>query len=167
MREKHVLIVVAVPVSAQHGRNFRSRIIVAVTFGVYDVVVVGDSAVFSHFLVVERAEKMGFVALAEITAVERVVEMRSALRIVVSASVNIVEIEAESESFIDIDAEFCREMVFAVQAVAASVVSEVGDGRERVGEVEILRSFDEKIVGLGENELSVGLSVDENSVDAR
>ena len=110
---------------------------------------------------------MGFVAFAEVTAIERVVGVRRALRIVISAPVNVVEIRSETKPFIDIDTEFRREMVFAVQSVAAGVVSEVGDGRERIRKKEILRSFDEKVVGLCENELSVGLTVDENAVDAR
>ena len=64
--------------------------------------------------------------------------------------------------------ELGSKMVLTVSAVAGIVVSEVGERRERVGEVELVDGSDYVIVRLREDKLLARLrSVHKDTVDAR
>ena len=132
----------------------------------YDVVVVGDTTVLRDLLVIGRHEQVGFVAVAEVAAVHRVVEVGSALRVVVAAAVDVVEVKAEAEPLARVHAKLRGEVVVAIGAVATLVVAQVGERREGVGEMEVARLREEVVVGLREEEVAVGGAVDEDSVDA-
>ena len=66
MGEEDMLVVVAVPVLFKHGGYLILTVIVIEKFGMRDVVIVGDSAIFRLFLVIGAHEKMGLVTMAEI-----------------------------------------------------------------------------------------------------
>ena len=55
-------------------------------------------------------------------------------------------------------------MVFTIVAITCIVIAQIGNRRERVGEKELRDGRDDKVIGLCENELLRGLSVDENAI---
>ena len=158
-----MLVVVAVPVLSEHRRYLVLGIVVSEGFGMRDVVIVGDTAVFGHLLVVGRGEKMGLIALTQIGAIHRIVEMRGSLAVVVATGVEIVEVETDAELLARVDTELRREVILSVGAVAAVVIREVGEGRERVGEVKLADGLHEIVVGLGEDKLPLVVSVNEDA----
>ena len=164
--EEDVLVVVAVPVFLQHGRNLGTLETLVETLRMHDVFIVGDAAVLSDFLMICRHQQVGFIAVAEIAAVHRVVEVGGTLRVVVAASVDVVEVKAEAEPLSGIHAELRGEVVVAIRPVATLVVAQVRERRQGVGEMKIARLCEEIVVGLCEEEMAVGLSVDEYPVDA-
>ena len=95
--EEDVLVVVAVPVVREDGGNLVLHEVVFERFGVCDVFVVSDATVLRLFLMVGAEEEVCLVAVAEIAAPEGVVEVRRALVGVVSAGVEVVELESEAE----------------------------------------------------------------------
>ena len=161
-----MLVVIAVPVVLQNGRNLVCGKVVVKALGVQHKVVVGYTAVLRHLLVVGREEKVCLVAVAEVGAIHRVVEVGRALVLVVAASVDIVEVEAHAQSFARVHAKLSREMVLAVCAVSCRVVCEVCERRQRVGEMECRHRLHEIVVRLCEEKLSVVLTVNEHAVYA-
>ena len=67
---------------------------------------------------------------------------------VIASAVKVVEIESCTYSLAGVDAELGSKMVLTVGAVACIVVSEVGERRQRVGEVELINRSDYVIVRL-------------------
>ena len=70
-----MLVVVAVPVLCEHRRDLVFGIVVGEGLGMCDIVVVGDTAVLSHLLVVGGSEKVGLISLSKVGAVHGIVEM--------------------------------------------------------------------------------------------
>ena len=95
--EEEVEMVVAVPVALEHRGYLALGIRVAETLGVGDVVVVGDTAVLRHFLMVGGEHRVHLVAVTDMGEIERGTEVRRALVGVISAGVEVVELESEAE----------------------------------------------------------------------
>ena len=64
--------------------------------------------------------------------------MRRALVGIVATGIGIVEVEAETESFIDIIGKDDIDMVLAIEFVSAVVVSDIRDRRKGVGKQEFV-----------------------------
>ena len=167
VREEHVDVIVAVPRLTEPRGDFVQAEVGLVVLGVGHVVVVGDTAVLGYLLVVGREEQVSLIAVAEIGTVEREVEVRRALILVVSAGVNVVELEAEAQLLVGVDGEVGLEAVLTVDIGTAREIRQVGERRVGVGEVELVDWLDEVVERLQEHELLGLLAVDENAVQAR
>ena len=165
--EKYMLVVVAVPVLAQHRRNVRCCIVFGEQFGVGDIVVVGDTAVLRHFLVVGRHEQVCLIAVSHIRTIHGVVEMRRTLVGIVTTAIDIVEFEAHADALACVNTKFGSEMVFSRCPAARCVERDVGERRERIGKMELVYGGEEKIVGLGKDKLAVLGTVYEYPVGTR
>ena len=133
----------------------------------FDVVIVGDTSVFRHLLVVGAEKEVRLVAVAQIRGPHRIFEVRRALCIVVAATVFVVESESATQLLVGIYRKDCLEVILAVGSVTAAVQRDVGDRRVGVGEVEVAHRADNVVVWLGEDEVALRVaSVDEDAVDA-
>ena len=110
---------------------------------------------------------MSLISVTEIGSVHRIIEMRRALIAVVAASIDVIEMEADADPFTCISSELCCEMIFAVRSVARIVVAEVRERGKGIGEMELLRLFDEEVIRLGENELISFRAVNIDAIDAQ
>ena len=72
---------------------------------------------------------------------------------VIASAVKVVEIESCTNALAGVDAELGSKMVLTVSAVAGIVVGEVGERRQRIGEVELINGSDYVIVRLREDKL--------------
>ena len=90
--------------------------------------------------------------------------MCRALVLIVSAPIQIIKYEPNANPFACVYCKFCSEMVFTIVAITCIVIAQIGNRRERVGEKELRDGRDDKVIGLCENELLRGLSVDENAI---
>ena len=123
-----VLEVVAVPVFGQHGGQLADVVIVTETFRMGDKVVVGDAAVFRLLVMHRGEEQVCLVAVADIRAIEGVVEEGGTVVLIVPTPVDVVKLHSHTDGLACIDSEECLEMVLAIGAVAAGVKADVGDG---------------------------------------
>ena len=164
--EENLLVVVAVPVVAQKGGNFVLFERGVELFGMRDVIVVGDAAVLAYFLMVGISQQVGLVAVAEIRTVKGVVEVGCVLVGIIAAPVDVVDFHAQSEFLARIHGKERLEMVFAILSVAASVIREIGDGRQRVGEMKFARLGNEEVVRRSKEEVRRLRAVDIDTVDA-
>ena len=133
----------------------------------FDVVIVGDTSVFRHLLVVGAEKEVRLVAVAQIRGPHRIFEVCRALCIVVTATIFVVESESAAQLLVGIHRKDCLEVVLTVGSVTAAVQRDVGDRRVGVGEVEVTHRSNDVVVWLGEDEVALRIaSVDEDAVDA-
>ena len=64
MCEKNMLIIVTVPVLFQNSWDFACCIAIAEAFRMNDIVIVGNTTVLSHLLVISGKEQMSLIAVA-------------------------------------------------------------------------------------------------------
>ena len=132
-----------------------------------DVVIIGDTSVFRHLLVIGAEEEVRLVAVAQIRSPHRIFEVRRALCIVVTATVFVVESESATQLLVGIHRKDCLEVILTVGSVTAAIQRDVGDRRVGVGEVEVTHRGNDVVVWLGEDEVALRIaSVDEDAVDA-
>ena len=93
-----------------------------------NVVILGDTAVFSHLLMVCAHQQVCLITVAEVGTEQRVVEVCRTLAVVIAAGINIVELESQAQSLAGIHGEQCLEMVFTVILVTTFLIGQVGDG---------------------------------------
>ena len=103
-----------------------------------DIVVVGDTAILSHLLVIHREHGMHLVSVAVIRAEERRTEMRGALIGIISTGIGVVEVESESQALVGIGGKHDVDMVLAIEFVSAVVVSDISNRRKGVGKQEFV-----------------------------
>ena len=167
MGEEDVLVVVAIPVLLQDGWNFVCGKAFGKQFRMLDVVIVGDTSVFRHLLVVRTEEDMRLVTVAQIGCPHGVFKVGSALGIVVTTSVFIVESESATQLLVGIYCKNSLEVVFTIGPVAATVQCDIGDRRVGVGEMEVAHGGNDIIVWFCEHKVALRVtSVDEDTVDA-
>ena len=94
-----------------------------------DVVVIGDTAILRHLLMIGRHQDMSLITVSQIGAVHRIVEVGCALTLIVSAAVEIVELESHTYFLACVHTEPCRQVVFSVCSVTAIVVGEIREWR--------------------------------------
>ena len=75
MGKEQMLIVITVPISIEHRRNIWCGEALGEQLRVNDVVVIGDTTIFGHFLVIGRHQKMRLILVAKIRTIHRIVEM--------------------------------------------------------------------------------------------
>ena len=131
-----------------------------------DEVVVGDATVLSRFLMVGLEEHVRLIAVAEVRSVERSVEVAVVLVLEVAAGIAVVQVEAQARLLAGVYGKAGVDEVFAVGLVAAAAVAEIGDGRQRVGKVPLVRLAQHLVVGVGEEGLCRGPAVGENARQA-
>ena len=107
---------------------------------------------------------MSLIAVAQVAAIHRVVEVGSALVAVIAAAVDVIEKKPYANALTRIHRELSLEMVLAVGSVAAVVVADVGERRQRVGEEEVLHRCYEIVVGIDEDEFIILFPVNEDTV---
>ena len=161
-----MLVVVSVPVVLQNSRYLVGGEVVVEALWVRYVVVVGDASVLRHLLMVGGEEQVCLVVVAEIGAEHRVVEVRRALVLVVATAVYVVEYEAYAQPLASVHAKLGVQVVLTVGSVSCRIVGYVGDGRQRVEEVERADGLYEEVVRLREQELLGGHAVYEYAVYA-
>ena len=167
MGEEDVLVVVAIPVLLQHGRNFVGGETLGEELRMLDVVIIGDTSVLRHLLVIGAEEEVRLVAVAQIRSPHRIFEVRRALCIVVAATVFVVESESATQLLVGIHRKDCLEVILTIGSVTAAIQCDVGDRRVGVGEVEVTHRGNDVVVWLGEDEVALRVaSVDEDAVDA-
>ncbi len=151
--EEDVLVVVAVPVAREHGGYLRGVKRLVERLGMGDVVIIGDTTILGYLLMVGRHQQVRLIAVAQVRAIHGIVEMGGRLAVVIATTIEIIELKAHAQALARIHTKLRGEMVLTIGAVATVVVSEVGEGREGVGEMEIAHWRDEIIVGVGKQEL--------------
>ena len=166
MGQEDVSVVVAVPVASEHGGNLVFPVGLVETLRMSDVVVVGDTTVFCHFLMIGLDEQMCLIAIAHITAPHGVVEVGRTLICLESASVDIVELESNTYAFAGINGKKSLEVILAIGAVAAVVIDKIGDGRQSIGEMELIGPSDEEVIRVSKHKITVRTPVGEYAVDA-
>lgn len=79
-----------------------------------DVVIVGNTSVFGHFLVVRTEEDMRLVAVAQIESPHGVFEVGGALGIVESAAILVVESESATQLLVGIYGKHSSEVILTM-----------------------------------------------------
>ena len=167
MGEEDVLIVVAIPVLLQHGRYFVGGETLGEKLRMLDVVIIGNTSVLRHLLVVGAEKEVRLIAVAQIRSPHRIFEVRRALCIVVAATVFVVESESATQLLVGIHRKDCLEVILTVGSVTAAIQRDVGDRRVGVGEVEVAHGGDDIIVWFREHKVALRIAaVDEDTVDA-
>ena len=124
-----------------------------------DVLIVRDTAVFVHLHKEIVVHGLHLVLLADVAGEDSRVEMRSGLVLVVTASVQVIDIEAEGQALVGIDGEVGLEALLAVELVARLVVSQIGVGHVAVGELKVTRREVEARHGFKEQRMRPRLPV--------
>ena len=127
MGEEDVLVVVTIPVLLQDGRDFVRSIIVCKQLWMLDVVIVGNTSVFGHLLVVRTEEDMRLVAVAQIGSPHGVFEVGGALGIVESAAIFVVESESATQLLVGIYGKHSSEVILTIGSVTTAVERDIGD----------------------------------------
>ena len=151
MGEENVLVVVSVPVPFKYRRDFIGYKFALEALGVGDVFVAENTTVLRNLLVVRGEKKMCLVVITEIAAIQGEVEKCGVLCLIVAAPVKIVELEAATQTLVGIDGKLRGDVVFTFGLVAAFVIGDVGDWRERIGEMKVLYGREEIVVRLCED----------------
>ena len=128
MREEQVPGIVTVPVARQYNRNFFLRILYGLKFWMCDEVVVRDTAILRILAVIHGCHEVHLIAVAAIRTKQGGTEVGIVLRRIVAIAVIIVEVKAESQTFVGIDGKLGVDMVFTMLLVATVVVREMGVG---------------------------------------
>ena len=162
-----MLVVITVPVFRHHHRDLFQRIALREDFRMGDVVIIGDTSVLCHLLVIGREEDMGLIVVTEIRAVHRIVKMRSALTGIVATGIEIVDIESYTQPLSGIHTKLGYKMVLTVHTVTATVITQIGKWRQRIGKMKLCRILHKKVVRLYKEEILTGRPVGINTVDAR
>ena len=137
VRQVEVEVVVARACPLQPGGDVLRAAHVFHLFGMHDVAVVDDAAVFVHLEEVVVIGGMQLVFLADIAGKHARVEVRGGLVGVVTAPVQIVNVKSHGQPLIDVDREIGLEAVFAIDFAARLVVGQVGEGDVAVGEEQV------------------------------
>lgn len=91
-------------------------------FGTGDVLVVCNTAVLVHLQEKVVVDCLYLVFLADIAAEQSCIEVRGGLVLVITAPVQIVDVEAKCQLLVDVDGEVGLEAFFTVHFVAGLVV---------------------------------------------
>ena len=164
MSEESMLIVVTIPVLLKVYWYFVGSESLVKCLRMNDIVVVGYTTIFSNLLMVCRQQEVRLIPFAKVRGVHRIIEMRCALVLVISATVEIIKLEACTKLLACVYSIIGCEVVFAISLVASVVVSEVGVRRKSICKLILLYRLDEEIIRLSEDELLVvGRAVDEDT----
>ena len=165
MGEEEVLVLVSVPrLAKQCGNVLRPQVLVF--FGASDVEVVLDASVFRHLQVIEVDVGVHVVAIAQIVAKDVASKLAVGLVIVISTSVEVVELHAYACLLVDVRGEVGVHSLLSVSAIAHFVVGKIGHGREGVGEAEVAKSANQEIEGLEEELRIAGVAMEEDAAQA-
>ena len=123
--------------SAYFGHVFRAG----------DVLVVCDTAVFVHLHREVVVHGLHLIAFADIAGKEAGVEEGCRLVGVVAASVEVIDVESESQALVGVHREVGLEALFTVHLAACLVVGQVREGDVAVREAEVAGAEQEAGVG--------------------
>ena len=138
VREVVRLEVIPVVRVIQHGRNILRAILLRKTLWVVYVLVILDTTVLRILLVPEVRPEMHLVAFPPVVAKEVGVEDRVLRRVVVASAIKIIYEESDATHLVDVGGKVRPDTVLARLSVAATVVGQVGERAQRVGEAEVL-----------------------------
>ena len=138
VRQVEVEVVVAVGGLLQAGGDVLASAHVVHLLGAGDVAVVRDASVLVHLQEVVVVGGVHLVLVADVAGEDARVEVRRRLVGVVSAPVEVVDVEAHGQAFVDVDREVGLEAVLAVHFVAGLVVRQVGIGHVAVREEQLV-----------------------------
>ena len=93
MGKEDVLVVQSVPVLFQNGRNFVGGKRFGVDFRMLDVIIVGNTAVLGHLLMIGTEEEVCLIAVAQVRSPHGVFEMAGTLCVIISSAILVVESE--------------------------------------------------------------------------
>ena len=164
--QEDMLVVISVPVLLQYGRDFIAGEIIGILFRMLDIVIIGDTSVLGHLLVIGTEEEVCLISVAQIRGPHGVLEVGSTLCIVVSSAVFVVETESTTQLLVGIHCKDSLEVVFSVGTVTTTVQRHVGDRRVGVGEMEVAHGRYDVVVWFREHEVTLRTSVDEDTVDS-
>ena len=167
MTEEKVDIVVAVPVALKHSGYLALNKLVVEGLGMSDIVVIGDSTILSHLLMIHREHGMHLIAVAVVGTEQGGSEMRRTLVGIISAGIGVVDVETKSETLVGIGGKQYVYMVLSIEFVAAVVVCYIGDRRKRVGEQNFIGLLHHMRIRLHEQELTRERLVDSYSAQSR
>ena len=89
------------------------------------VVIVGDTAILCNLLMKSREQYMCLVSVSKVRRMHGVVEVRSALVLIISTPIDIVKLEACTKLLPCVNGILGREMVLTICPVAGRVVAKV------------------------------------------
>ena len=168
MRKEEVLIVVAIPVFLQHSRDFRRAERLIESFRMGDIIVVSDAPILGYLLMIGREKQVCQIAIADVRGVHGVVKESGALVLIISPPIVIIKLKPRPNAFAGVNAEVGLETILPIGLVAAAIVAQIGNGRERIGKEKPLYRHKKKAVGLSENELrAIRRAMDKDPCDAR
>ena len=160
MGEGEVEGIHAVPVVVEACGDFVLAVRLTNHVRIGDVVVFADTSVLCVLHVVEGEDEVCLISLARICSPHGIVEEGGALVLVVAASVDVVELEAEAEALVDVRGKDGAEVVFTVCLVAAGGIEQFRYWRECISEEKLVRLGDEEAVWFEElvtwREIAVG-----------
>ena len=70
-----MLVVISVPVLLQYGRDFIAGEIIGILFRMLDIVIIGDTSVLGHLLVIGTEEEVCLISVAQIRGPHGVLEV--------------------------------------------------------------------------------------------
>ena len=88
-----MLVVQSVPVLFQNGRNFIGGKRFGVDFRMFDVIIVGNTAVLGHLLMIGTEEEVCLIAVAQVRSPHGVFEVTGTLCVIISSAILVVESE--------------------------------------------------------------------------
>lgn len=107
-------------------------------FGTGDVLVVCNTAVLVHLQEKVVVDCLYLVFLADIATEQTCIEVRGGLVLVITASVQIVDVKAKCQLLVDVDGEVGLEAFFTVHFAAGFVVGKIGVRHVAVGEKHLV-----------------------------
>ncbi len=153
MSEKEVGVVIAVPVFVEHCFYLVLVITVIKTLRMGYVVVVYNTSILSHFLMIGREESVHLVSVAKVRGKQSGTEMRVVLVVIVAAGVGVVEVETEAQLLTSVYCKQGVDVVFTVGLVAAVVIRDICYWRQCVCEEKIVGLLHHMTVRLREDKL--------------
>lgn len=88
-----MLVVQSVPVLFQNGRNFIGGKRFSVDFRMLDVIIVGNTAVLGHLLMIGTEEEVCLIAVAQVRCPHGVLKVAGTLSVIISSAILVVESE--------------------------------------------------------------------------
>ena len=107
-------------------------------FGTGDVLVVCNTAVLVHLQEKVVVDCLYLIFLADIATEQTCIEVRGGLVLVITASVQIVDVKAKCQLLVDVDGEVGLEAFFTVHFAAGFVVGKIGVRHVAVGEKHLV-----------------------------
>ena len=125
--------------------------------------VVCNTAVFVHFQEEIVVDCLYLIFFTDIATEQTCIEVRGGLVLVITAPVQIVDVKAKCQLFVDVDGEVGLEAFFTVHFVAGLVVGKIGVRHVAVSEKHLVGTYEKTRKGSHEDGGFAFLSFEEQT----